>query len=119
MIFKVCNTLMSFNTILATSTSTGDKEAEKFQNTAEPILSGLITAFCAIMGAVAAFWGVWCAIAFFRASNGEKREEAKKKLIYSIVACVVAVVLIVILLFVKKNLTRWVGGDNGDIFPKQ
>ena len=69
------------------------------------------------MGLVAVFWAIWCTIGFFRASDGDKRDAAKKKLIYSVVAVIVTVILIAILMFVKTNLPGWMG--DGDFFPKQ
>ncbi len=109
MIFKVCSTIMSLNYNLETSASTGQEEAEKFQNTVVPILQALTTALCVVMGVAATLWAIWCAIGFFRAKDGEKRDEAKKKLVYSIVACVVVAILIVILVFVRKNIADWFG----------
>lgn len=117
MIFKLCSALMSLNYNLETSSSTGEEEAKNFQNTAVPLLQALTTALCVIMSVAVTIWAIWCAIGFFRAKDGEKRDEAKKKLVYSVVAVIVTALLIVILMFVKNNLPKWMG--EGEFFPKQ
>lgn len=116
MLFKICNTMMNYRYILATQTSDGNTEAQKFKETTLNILNTLIPIICGLMGLVAVLWGVWCAIGFFRASDGEKRDAAKKRLIYSLVAIIVSVILIAILIFVRSNLGTWFGKDP---FPKQ
>ncbi len=117
MVFKICDTLMRYNYLLDSQVSTGETEAKEFQNTTVNILTSIIISICGLMGLVSVFWAVWCTIGFFRAKDGEKRDEAKKKLVYSVVAVIVTALLIVILMFVKNNLPKWMG--EGEFFPKQ
>ena len=107
MLFKVCNSVLNSKfSMLASDTSEEAKAfGEKFWSVAITIVSAII----AIAGAFSAIWGIMCAIKMMKADNNEKRDNAKKSVIYTIVGVVVAVMLILILLFVKKNLPNWIG----------
>lgn len=108
MLFRFCNALLGLNYSMIGENSS-EIEADKITNTTLNVLNIMIPIICVVMGLVSVAWGLWCVIKFFRADDGEKRDTAKKTLIYSFVALVVVVVLCAILIYVKNMLPSWVG----------
>lgn len=117
MFFKICNNLLNakYSLLGSTEGELAKKFGDNFWNTALSISSWVL----GFVGLLAGVWGIYCAAEMMRADTPEKKESAKKRLTYTICGVVIAVMLIIILLFVKENISKWVGGESGNIFPEQ
>lgn len=73
------------------------------------IIYDIIVYVFAIVGALASIWAIWCAICMMKANDKEKRDAAKKRLIYTVAGAVVTLMLCAILYFVKDNIVTWFG----------
>ena len=106
MLFRFCNALMGMNTnMLGDAISDSSKQIVN-------VINNVVTALLAIAGACVAIYAIVLAIQFFRADSAEKREEAKKRLIYAIIGLVAAVVIIVVTRFVLDNILTWTKTDS-------
>lgn len=101
MLFKVCNAFMGmgFNML-------GDITSD-VESAVLPIINNVITLILSIAGAGILIYAIVLAIQFFRADSAEKREEAKKRLIYAIIGLVAAIVVIVVTRWVLREFPYW------------
>lgn len=101
MLFRFCNALMGMNTNML-----GDAIGES-SDAIVNVVNNVVTALLAIAGACVAIYAIVLAIQFFRADSAEKREEAKKRLIYAIIGLIAAVAIIFITRFVIGKIPEW------------
>lgn len=119
MLFKLCNALMGmgFNmlgdgdtTNSTTSGGTGlETPIEQTSNEIINILNQVITVILSIAGVAIAIYGIVLLVQFLRADSAEKREEAKKRLIYALIGLVAAVVVIFVSRWIFNSLPDWLG----------
>lgn len=116
MLFKICNALMGlrFNMLGANeSSSTGEKDASGIiQDAGSKVYSIVVNIIGWILtfaGVGIAIYAIYLAIVFFRADSAEKREEAKKRLIYAVIGVVAAIALVLIVKFVIGAIPGWLG----------
>lgn len=81
-------------------------------------LKQILVPILSVVAAAGAIYAVVIAIQMAKADSGEKREEAKKRLISVIVAVVVLVVLIIFFLFFMPMILRAVLENQGVTIPE-
>lgn len=109
MLFKLCNNILSFKPMLLADSSQGSEElAKKFSETIGGVILEIFNYILLGISALSVGFAVFCAIKMFMADNEEKRDNAKKRLIYTVVAVVIVVALFLILTYVRKNIDDWV-----------
>lgn len=107
MLFRICNALMGMNTNMLGDVDTGDTVIDDTANAVVKVVNNVVTAILAVAAAGIAIYAIVLAIQFFRADSAEKREEAKKRLIYAIIGLVAAVVIIFAARFVIDKIPSW------------
>lgn len=110
MLFKICNNILSINSnaLLADSSQGSEELAKKFSETIGGVILSILNYVLLSLSALSVGFAIFCAIKMFMADNEEKRDSAKKRLIYTVVAVVVVVALFLILTYVRNNIDQWV-----------
>lgn len=71
------------------------------------LASDIVTWIFGFVGLAATVWAIYLAITMARADSAEKREEAKKRVIYCIIGVIVCVLFILIAQFVIAEIPNW------------
>ena len=120
MLFRVCNALLGFRFNMlgdpAAGETTGGLGTEVIDKTGKTIVATIqtiTTVILSIAAALAVIYAIYLAIIFFRADSAEKREEAKKRLIFALVGIVVCVAIILIVQFAVPEIVKLISPAEG------
>lgn len=111
MLFKVCNALMGMGFNMLGEAQKPEEIITNVGDRVKAIAATIINYIFAFAGLAAVVYAVYLAIVFFRADTAEKREEAKKRLIYAVLGVVVCVAVILIINFAIGSINAWTGED--------
>ena len=109
MLFKVCNALMGMGFNMLGEGQSAETIISSVGDKVKTIAATIINYIFAFAGLAAVVYAVYLAIVFFRADTAEKREEAKKRLIYAVLGVVVCIAVILIINFAISNINVWTG----------
>ncbi|MGN1162302.1 MAG: hypothetical protein ACI4T2_00020 [Christensenellales bacterium] len=110
---------MQFKSLMAADGEGIDIEANfGWVKTLNSTLKQILVPILSVVAAAGAIYAVVIAIQMAKADSGEKREEAKKRLISVIVAVVVLVVLIIFFLFFMPMILEAVLTNQGVTVPE-
>lgn len=108
---------MQFKSMLATDDQLDIDKNFGWVKTLNSSLKQILVPILSVVAAAGAIYAVVIAIQMAKADSGEKREEAKKRLISVIVAVVVLVVLIIFFLFFMPMILEAVLENQGVTVP--
>lgn len=117
MLFNICNTLMRANAgmLLAdtptTETGTAGGIIDDTASAIETVVKSVLTAIIGLATLAAVVYAGFLIVKFMRADSAEKREEAKKRIIYAVIGIVVGIVFIVLVQFLTGYFTNFI--ENG------
>ena len=114
---KLAIKFMQFKSMLAVDEQLDIDKNFGWVKTLNSTLKQILVPILSVVAAAGAIYAVVIAIQIAKADSGEKREEAKKRLISVIVAVVVLVVLIIFFLFFMPMILKAVLTNQGVAIP--
>lgn len=80
----------------------------------EEVVFNILIWVLVIVAAVGTIYAVILGINMARADSAEKREEAKKRVIYTVIGFAITIVLIIVFMVISKNIETIITGLQGD-----
>lgn len=114
---KLAIKFMQFKSMLAVDEQLDIDKNFGWVKTLNSTLKQILVPILSVVAAAGAIYAVVIAIQMAKADSGEKREEAKKRLISVIIAVVVLVVLIIFFLFFMPMILKAVLTNQGVAIP--
>ena len=109
MLFKLCNKILNFNMLGETDIvgETGQKVYD--------VIKSIMTWVFTFAGIAVVAYAIYLAVVFFRADSADKREEAKKRLIFAVIGVVACILIIVVVQWLIPVLTGLTGIDKAPV----
>ena len=105
--------LNSFSMLGATSDNTAN-DISGLVHIFEEVIFSILIWVLVIVAAVGTIYAVILGINMAKADNAEKREEAKKRVIYTVIGFAIAIVLIIVFMVISKNIEKIITSLQGD-----